>query len=233
MLPARRSSQVLHATAFWLFLGGAAGAAGDELADTLARMDATAARFKSLTADIRKVSHTAVINEDTADTGTIYVKRPKPNDLRMRIDIQPPNPKQAEFSGHVVQIYYPKSNTVEEYDLGKEKGMIDQFLLLGFGSRVRDLQDAYTIRLGGDETVNGEKTVRIELTPKSPDVLAHLKEVELWIDARGEAIQQKFYEPGGDYSVATYSNMKTDVNLPDSSVKLNLPRDVHRQRPQK
>ena len=32
------------------------------------------------------------------------------------------------------QIYYPKSNTVEEYDLGKERAMIDQFLLLGFGS---------------------------------------------------------------------------------------------------
>ena len=41
---------------------------------------------------------------------------------------------------------YPKSNSVEEDDLGKEKGMIDQFLLLGFGSTSRrDLQDAYTI----------------------------------------------------------------------------------------
>jgi outer membrane lipoprotein-sorting protein len=232
-MPARRTTQVFLSMAFVLFLGGPARAAGDELAGTLARMDEAAARFKSLSANIRKVSHTAVINEDTVDTGTIYVKRPKPNDLRMRIDIQPPNPKQAEFSGHVVQIYYPKSNSVEEYDLGKERGMIDQFLLLGFGSRTRDLQDAYTIRLGGDEPVNGEKTVRIELTPKSPDVLAHLKEVELWIGAKGVAIQQKFYEPGGDYSLATYTNMKTDANLPDSAVKLNLPRDVHRQRPQK
>jgi len=232
-MPSRRSSQLLHAMAFLLCWGAAAGAAGDELADTLARMDQEAVRFKGLSANIRKVSHTAVINEDTADTGTIYVKRPKPNDLRMRIDIQPPNPKQAEFSGHVVQIYYPTSNTVEEYDLGKEKGMIDQFLLLGFGSRSKDLQDAYTIRLGGDDTVNGEKTVRIELTPKSPDVLTHLKRVELWIDAKGMAVQQKFYEPGGDYSLATYTNMKSDANLPDSAVKLNLPRDVHKQRPQK
>ena len=54
--------------------------------------------------------------------------------------------------------------------------------------------------------------MRIELTPKSPDVLAHLKKVELWIDAKGVAIQQKFYEPGGDYSVATYTNIKTDAN---------------------
>jgi outer membrane lipoprotein-sorting protein len=123
---------------------------------------------------------------------------------------------------------------VEEYDLGKERGMVDQFLLLGFGSSSKELQNAYSIRLGGPETVAGEKATRIELTPKSADVLAHLKKVDLWIsDATGVAVQQKFYEPGGDYSMATYTNIKTDANIPDSALRLNLPRDVRRQRPQK
>lgn len=234
-MPARRAFQVLCAVAFVLRPPGVARSAGDELAATLARMDDAGASFKGLSAGIRKVSHTAVINEDTVDTGTIYVKRPKPHDLRMRIDIQPPNPKQVEVSGHLVSIYYPKSNAVEQYDFGgKERGMVDQFLLLGFGSSSKELQNAYSIRLGGPETVAGEKTTRIELTPKSSDALAHLKKVELWIsDATGVAVQQKFYEPGGDYSMATYTNIKTDANIPDSAVKLNLPRDVHRQRPQK
>ena len=233
-MPARRALQVLCAVAFVLHPPGVARSAGDDLAAALARMDDAGASFKGLSANIRKVSHTAVINEDTVDTGTIYVKRPKPHDLRMRIDIQPPNPKQAEFSGHLVSIYYPKSNTVEEYDLGKERGMVDQFLLLGFGSSSKELQNAYSIRLGGPETVAGEKATRIELTPKSADVLAHLKKVDLWIsDATGVAVQQKFYEPGGDYSMATYTNIKTDANIPDSALRLNLPRDVRRQRPQK
>jgi outer membrane lipoprotein-sorting protein len=233
-MPARRALEVLCAVVFVLCPPGVARSADDELAAALARMDDAGASFKGLSANIRKVSHTAVINEDTVDTGTIYVKRPKPHDLRMRIDVQPPNPKQVEFSGHLASVYYPKSNTVEEFDLGKERAMVDQFLLLGFGSSSKELQNAYTIRLGGPETVAGEKTTRIDLTPKSADVLAHLKKVELWIsDAKGVTVQQKFYEPGGDYSLATYTNIKTDANIPDSALKLNLPRDVHRQRPQK
>jgi outer membrane lipoprotein-sorting protein len=237
-MPVLRASRVLRAVALVASLpllcsSPSPALAGDELAETLARMDQAAATFKGLAASIRKVSHTAVINEDTVDAGTIYVRRPKPSDLLVRFDIGPPNPKQVEFSGHVVKIYYPNSKTVEEYDLGKEKGMIDQFLLLGFGTRTKDLENAYTVRLGGPDTVNGEKTVRINLKPKSPDVLAHLKEVEMWIDERGNAVQQKVYEPGGDYLLATYSDMKINADIPDSALKLNLPKDVRRQRPQR
>jgi len=71
-------------------------------------------------------------------------------------------------------------------------------MLLGFGSNSKDLESAYSIRLGGPETVAGQEATRLELIPKSPDVLAHLKRVDLWIsDAMGIAVQQKLYETGG------------------------------------
>jgi outer membrane lipoprotein-sorting protein len=217
-----------------LALGLNAPAADHSLQATLARMDQAAVTFKGLQADVQKVSHTAVINEDSADAGTIAVKRPNPHDIRVLIDFKLPNPKQVMIAGVKAAFYYPRINTVQEYNLGKSRSLVDQFMLLGFGSNSRDLQNAYSIGLGGPETVAGQKTTRLELIPKSEEVLAHLKKVELWIsDEMGIAVQQKLYETGGDYLLATYTNIKLRSNLPDSAVKLNLPKNVKREYPQK
>jgi outer membrane lipoprotein-sorting protein len=197
-------------------------------------MDEAAARFKGLQADVQKIAHTAVINVDSVDAGTIAVKRLKPYDIRVRIDFQSPNPRQVAIAGVKGAMYYPGINTVQEYDLGKSRSLVEQFMLLGFGSNSKDLESAYSIRLGGPETVAGQKTTRLELIPKSQDVLAHLRKVDLWIsDAMSIAVQQKFYEPGGDYLLTTYTNIKLVPNLPDSAVKLDLPKSVKREYPQK
>jgi outer membrane lipoprotein-sorting protein len=215
-------------------LAWGAPAEDSSLAATLARMDDAAAKFKGLQADMQKIAHTAVINEDSVDAGTIAVKRPNPHDIRVLMNFLPPNPRQVMIAGVKGAIYYPGINTVQEYDLGKSRSLVEQFMLLGFGSNSKDLESAYSIRLGGPETVAGQKTTRLELIPKSQEVLAHLKRVDLWIsDAMGIAVQQKLYETGGDYLLATYTNIKLRPNLPDSAVKLDLPKSVKREYPQK
>jgi len=217
-----------------MVLGWGAPAADSSLAATLARMDEAAAKFKGLQADMQKIAHTAVINEDTVEAGTIAVKRLKPYDIRVRIDFQSPNPRQVAIAGVKGAMYYPGINTVQEYDLGKSRSLVEQFMLLGFGSNSKDLKSAYSIGLGGPDTVAGQKTTRLELIPKSQDVLEHLKRVDLWIsDTMGIAVQQKLYEPGGDYLLTTYTNIKLRLNLPDSEVKLDLPKSVKREYPQK
>jgi len=215
-------------------LGWGAPAEDSSLAATLARMDEAAAKFKGLQADVQKISHMAVINEDTVEAATIALKRPKPNDIRVLFDFKPPNPKQVAIAGVKAAIYYPEINTVQEWDMGKDRSLVEQFMLLGFGSNSKDLGSAYSIRLGGPETVAGQKATRIELIPKSQDVLEHLKRVDLWIsDTMGIAVQQKLFEPGGDYLLATYTNIEVRLNLPDSAVKLNLPKNVKWEYPQK
>lgn len=217
-----------------MVLGWGAPAADSSLAATLARMDDAAAKFKGLQADMQKIAHTAVINEDTVEAGTIAVKRLKPYDIRVRIDFQSPNPRQVAIAGVKGAMYYPGINTVQEYDLGKSRSLVEQFMLLGFGSNSKDLKSAYSIGLGGPDTVAGQKTTRLELIPKSQDVLEHLKRVDLWIsDTMGIAVQQKLYEPGGDYLLTTYTNIKLRLNLPDSLVRLDLPKSVKREYPQK
>ncbi len=209
-----------------------ASAADTTLAATLARIDETAARFKGLSADVKKVSYTAVINEETTDTGTVLVRRPRANDLRVRMDILLPDPKTVVIEGHKADIYYPRSGEVQAVDLGKQSSLVDQFLVLGFGSNSRDLARAYSIKMVGSEMAAGEKTTRLELTPKDPEVLAHLKKVELWIsDTKGLAVQQKFYQPGGDFNLATYTNIQMNPSIPDSA--FNLPKGAHKAAPKK
>jgi outer membrane lipoprotein-sorting protein len=123
---------------------------------------------------------------------------------------------------------------VQEYDLGKYRGLVEQFMLLGFGNSSKELQGGYAVRMLGAKSVAGQPTEHLELIPKSKDVLQHLTKVELWVsDSSGYPVQQQFFFPGGDYRTVTYTNVKVNPDLPDSALKLQLPRGVKRETPQK
>lgn len=208
--------------------------AADTLDATLAGMDKAAAAFKGMSANVRRLSHTAVINEDNVDTGSMLVKRAGSKGMKMLIQLTEPDPKTVAVDGRKVEIYYPKMQTVQEYDAGKNRSLLDQFFLIGFGTSSKEMAGAYTIKLVGQETVAGQKTTRLELIPKSKEVLQHLKKVEIWVsDATGYPAQQKFYLPAGDYSLVTYTNLNPNPNLSDSALKLKLPKGVKREFPQK
>jgi outer membrane lipoprotein-sorting protein len=204
-----------------------------DLDSVLSRIDSAGAAFHGMSANLRRLSHTAVINEDTIDSGTVLLKRTKPRDMRMLVDFTQPDPKTVAFQGRKVDIYYPKIQTVQEFDVGQNKDLVNQFFLLGFGTSRADLQEAYDIRFLGPETLDGHSTERLELTPKSKAVSEHLKKFELWIPDSGYPIQQKFYLPGGDYMLMTYSDMKINPDLPEAALKLHLPKNVKREFPQK
>jgi outer membrane lipoprotein-sorting protein len=208
-----------------------AARAADDLAAVFARMDQAAPQFKGMRADMKKTSHTAVLNEDSTDIGKIVVRVPKPRDFRMLINFEQPDKKVVWVQGTTLEIYLPKANEVQVYNFGKgHKAEVEQFLRLGFGSSSKELRDAYTVTYGGPETAAGEKTTRIVLVPKSADVANMFPKFELWIsDASGISVQQKVHEKGGNFTLATYPNMKLDPNIPDSAVKYNPPRGATRR----
>jgi outer membrane lipoprotein-sorting protein len=218
---------------FGMALSAGWGRAGGELETVLARMDQAGAAFQGMSAHVRRVSHTAVIDEDTVDSGTILLKRVHPRDMRMLVDLTQPDAKTVAFAGRKLEIYYPKIQTVQEFDVGKNKELLEQFFLIGFGTSSAELRNAYDIRLLGPETVESQKTERLELVPKSKEVLEHLTKFELWISETGYPVQQKFYLPGGDYLLVTYTNVKINPELPDAQLKLHLPKGVKREFPQK
>ena len=209
-------------------------AAADRLQQTLAKMDSAAASFKGLRADIKRVNYTAVIQEKDESSGTIVVRRPKAKDTQMLMAIKEPEPQQVSFAGRVAHQYNPKTNVDSIYDVDKKYGgAVNEYLLLGFGASPKELQQYYTIALGGAETIDGGRTTKIELTPIKPDTTMHLVNAELWIsDETGIAVQQKLNFAGGNYDLATYSNMRIE-SVPESAVQLNLPPNAKQEHPLK
>jgi outer membrane lipoprotein-sorting protein len=213
-----------------LLLAALLMAAPDGLDPILARMDQNAATFKSMTAKLRHVSYVAVIKESDVKTGTIGMKRAKKETLVL-VQFTAPDPKSVAVAGTKIEVYLPNLNTVEDYDFGKS---VEKYLALGFGASGKELKADYGLREIGADTVNGQKTTRLELTPKAKEVLQQFPKIELWIsDATGYPVQQKLYQTGGDYMLVTYSDVVINPSVPDSAFKLNLPKGVKHVSPGK
>jgi outer membrane lipoprotein-sorting protein len=201
--------------------------AAQSLDDTFARMDKTAQQLKAVAAGIKRDVHTAVINDDEIDNGTIKLKREKSHDTRMLIDFTGQDAKTVSLAESTVSVYYPKIKTVQVYDVGAKKQMVEQFLLLGFGASSEELRQFYAVTWAGAESVNGQPTGHLKLVPKSKDVSPQVTGAELWIsDSSGLPAQQKIVFASGDYWLVTYSDIKYNPPLSDDSLKLKTPKGV-------
>ncbi|HWC99188.1 MAG TPA: outer membrane lipoprotein carrier protein LolA [Candidatus Sulfopaludibacter sp.] len=225
---------LLGAVALLAALSSAAPAA-DDLAAVYAKIDAAAPGFRGFSADLKRVKVTPVVPEPDVQTGKAVVRRAKPHELQMRISFDPPDQQTISADATKVEIYYPKTNTILPYELSKSsKPMIEQVMMLGWGSTSQDLRNAYDITYGGPDTVDNHKTARLVLIAKDKGLAAQIPKFELWIPLEGPntgvATQVKIYEKGGDYTLATYTNMKLG-SISESDVKLNAPRNAKREKP--
>jgi outer membrane lipoprotein-sorting protein len=200
------------------------------LENILKQLDTQAADFRSLTADLERTKVTVVVNDKSTESGKISVRR----DDKMRIELTQPDPRTILRDGDDFYIYNPKIHRVEEYNLGKKKSLVDQFLLLGFGTPGSELKKSYSITLQGEETLDNRKVVLLELLPKSEDVRNQLSKIQLWFDESSWLpAQQKFYETGsGDYFVIQYKNIARNVRIADSEFKPHWPRGTTHVKPQ-
>ena len=95
----------------------------------LGMMDKSAQDFRSLTAALEHVTYTALVKDTSTETGEIYVRK----DSKMRIDFINPDPRTIIRNGDNLYIYTPKINRVEEYNIGKNRALADQYLAWDLG----------------------------------------------------------------------------------------------------
>jgi outer membrane lipoprotein-sorting protein len=200
------------------------------LDNVLKQMDAQAANFHSLTADLERTKVTVVVNDKSTESGQILVRM----DDKMRIELTQPDARTILRDGDNFYIYNPKIHRVEEYNLGKKKSVVDQFLLLGFGTSGSSLKESYTITLQGEETLDNRKVLLLELLPKTDEVRKQLSKIQLWLDeSTWLPVQQQFFETGsGDYFIIRYRNINRNVRIPDNEFKPHWPHGTTRVQPQ-
>ena len=209
----------------------AQGAQGTWTLDAvLKQLDRAAGNFRSLTADVERTKVTVVVNDRSTESGQMMVRR----DDKMRIDLTLPDLQTILRDGDHLYIYKPKIRQVEEYDLGKHRALVDQFLLLGFGTSGQELKKSYVVTLQGEDTLDGAKVMRLELEPKAADVRNEIEKIDLWLDeTTWLPAQQQFYENGTqDYFIIRYTHMARNVNIPDSRFKPHWPSGTSRIKPQ-
>jgi outer membrane lipoprotein-sorting protein len=208
----------------------AAGLEAQSLEAVLGRMDKAAPNFRAMTADVQMKTYTAILSDTTAENGTLKMQRLKTGEVRAIIDFSAQTDARIiEFLGNIVRIFYPKISTYQDYEVGKNSDVLNQFLLLGFGSSGKQLAQSYQITMEGTEKVAAQNTTKLLLVPKDQKVKEHLAKIEMWVpDNAGYPIQQQFYEPSGNYRIVTYANIV--INPPIHGVlEYKLPKGVKKQ----
>jgi outer membrane lipoprotein-sorting protein len=192
----------------------------DSLAAVFAHIDNAAKTFKGMTADVSNTHYTALVDDKDVQTGTMKLLRVKPGVTRVLSDLGAHGGGQkVALDGHNVNVYNPKTNIVDVYNLANKQGMIDQFLLLGFGATSEELKSTYSIAWVGEEQIGSQTASHLKLVPKSAETLHTLKQADLWFGVNGLVVQQKFLFPSGDYTLVTYSNMKVGA-VPEKDLEL-------------
>ena len=186
----------------------------------LRQLDTEAKNFHSLTADVERTKVTVVVNDRSTETGMIFVRGDK-----MRLEMKAPDARTILRAGDFVYIYTPGLKRVEEYSLGKNRAVADQFLKLGFGTSGKELEKSYLVTLLGETAIDDRKTVELELTPKSSDVRNEFSKIQIWFDeSTWLPVQQQLYETGsGDYEIIHYSKIVKNPGIPDTVFKPHWP----------
>ena len=200
------------------------------LEQVLRKMDAVSASFRTAQAEFEWDNYQRVIDEIVdVQTGTIFYRRSN-KEIEMMAEIKKAGtsvstlksePKYVLFSEGKIRMYQPKPDQVTVYDLGKERGDLESYVVLGFGGSGQDLQKAFDVNYQGTETLNGVAAVKLELTPKSEKVRRYYNRMILWIDPdKGVSVQQEFFTPQGDYRLCKYSSIRLREKVPEDVFRL-------------
>lgn len=192
------------------------------------RLNQAAEHFRTVTAKLDYTKVTVVVDDTSTQEGEIYFHK----NGTILIDILRPEPKKILFRGNKAEIFYPKMNQIQEYDLAKHRGLVEQFLLLGFGTTGDDLKKSYLLTVLGETRLENRSVLQLELTPKDERIRNQIHKIHLWLDLASWApVQQKFFEVGGDYMTTRYSDIRINVPIPKSKLSLNAPKKAVRVKP--
>ena len=198
-----------------------------DLAQIFSHMNASAKHLKTLSADLDYTKVTVLVNDFSTESGKMYFRSSKSPDIL--IDFKTPAAKVILFKKDKAEIYQPKINQIQEYDLSQHASLVQQFLLLGFGTDSKEMQKVYEVKYLREEQLGGDTTALLELTPRKQSLAAQLSKIQLWISEESWLpVQQKFFEAGGDYSIARYSSVRVNRNLPSSTFQVHAAKGAKR-----
>jgi outer membrane lipoprotein-sorting protein len=195
--------------------------------EVLSQMNEASKKLHTLSANLEKTTVTVLVDDKSTESGQLFYRRGKSPELR--IEMQKPESKIIVFKKNRGEIYLPKINQIQEYDLQQKSDLLQQFFLLGFGTDSNELKKSYDVKYLREEDLVDDTTALLELTPRRGNVSAQISRIQIWVSEESWLpTQQKFFEAGGDYLMAVYSGVKVNRLLPGSTFELNAPENAKR-----
>jgi outer membrane lipoprotein-sorting protein len=189
------------------------------LSEILSRMNEAAKDLKTISANLEYTKVTVLVDDKSTESGQLFYHKGK--NPAIRIEIQKPEAKTVLFSKNKAEIFLPKINQIQEYNLEEQSGLVEQFFLLGFGTESDKLRKDYDFKFLTEEDLDGDTTALLELTPRSEKTTGQLTKIHLWVSEESWLpVQQKFFQPGGDYFVARYTAVRVNRELPPSTFQI-------------
>lgn len=202
------------------FVAQATLAAAD-LPTVLSKMNAAAPQFQGMTAKIRWVKYTKLVDDTSVESGDLWVKKDAKG-VQLRIAFTEPVRKQVRIQKTTVELFTEAINQIDEYDLKAKGSQLYEGLLLGYGVSGDDLKQRYDIKIAAEESIDGQSTVKLDMIPKNAEDRAAGKSVQMWISTQTwQPVQQKANEHSGDYRLVSYSGVKINPAIKASDLALD------------
>lgn len=200
-------------------------AAATNLQQVLAQMNASAARFQSVEADISVDNYTAVVQDHALQTGTTAFRKAG-GAMEMVTRLKDAEGKPAAdllYENGKLDYYSPATKQETIFSAGANKGEYDSLLATGFGATGTELTSAWTVTFKGMETIAGTPTARLELVSKDAKVRSYFSLLTIWVDLnRDISLKQVMVQPDGDSRTATYSNIRYNRKVDSSLFRLDI-----------
>jgi len=194
-----------------------------DLSEILSRMNDAGRRLHTLSANLEYTNVTVLVNDKSTEEGHLFFsKGAKGKSAEIRIEMQQPDSKIMLFKKNKAQIYMPKINQLQEYNLEQKSGLVEGFFLLSFGAETGDLRKSYDIKYLKEEELGGDTTAVLELTPIKQSIAVQLTKIQMWVSEDSwMPAQEQFFETSGNYLIARYTGIKVNLKLPASTFEIH------------
>jgi hypothetical protein len=185
----------------------------EDLAGVLAKLDTAAKNFHTTTASFEfDTIQTDPIPDTDTMTGTAYYER-SGSTFEMAAHIsrrtrRPPAQRPTFFPTASSRVRYRQGKRRQDLHAGQQ---IRELSHAGFGASGNDLEEKWTIKYLGTETIDGIKTDKLELVAKDPTVRKNISKVTIWLDtARAVSLKQVFDEKRRTPMSCHYTSIKVN-----------------------
>ena len=196
------------------------------LPEVYAQMDASAAKFQSVQADISVDRYVAIVQQHSTQTGTTtFLRTGGSIQMLMHLNAGSDDPEtDLLYKNGELDVFQPAQKQETILSAGANRGEYDSMLTTGFGASSKDLAANWDVTFQGMETIDGVPTAKLDLVSKQQNIRNNFSHITIWVDpARDISLRQVMYQPDGDARTATYTNIRYNKPVPEKLFALHIP----------